>query len=144
MESRHYCNEVHPKRNYVTYQIPSDGQNKDDWASQILFSFIKNSSPFQKFIMAKDLTKSFFQISTVLGSEVARGIFGIPDRYQVHSLLNNYNIDWIDRAISSPETNIPITDGEALDFLKRVKSTYAIFEIPADNIVKKIYIGFTF
>jgi hypothetical protein len=70
-------------------------------------------------------------------------VFDIPHRYYSYSIESNHDINWIDRVINNLEKKISIKDNEARDFLKRVKSTYSIFEIPVGDIVKQVYIGFT-
>jgi len=143
MQSRHRCNEPEARRNYINFKLPPNEQNTDDWAAQILFDHINYKMPFGKALYSKDLTKGFSDFSNILSHDEINVIFGIPDRYYSYSLENAYDIDWIDRAINSIEKKIPIKDTEARDFLKRIKSTYAIFEIPVGNIVKQVYIGFT-
>ena len=144
MQIRHRCNEPASKRNYLIFSFPSNEQNTDDWAAQILFDHVNYRMPFSKFLISKDLTRGFSNYGKIMSPDMVRELaFGIPDRFSSHTIENNHNINWIDRAINNFEKKFSITNNEARDFLKRVKSTYAIFEIPVGNVVKLVYIGFT-
>jgi hypothetical protein len=144
MQSRHCCNEPASKRNYINFSLPSDNQNTDVWAAQILFDHINYRTPLSKFLVSKDLTRGFSNFSSIMSLDKVREIvFDIPHRYYSYSIESNHDINWIDRVINNLEKKISIKDNEARDFLKRVKSTYSIFEIPVGDIVKQVYIGFT-
>jgi hypothetical protein len=65
-------------------------------------------------------------------------IIGIPDRYYFYSLEKEYKIGWIDRVLANLDKKILMLDTEILDFFRRVKSTYAIFEIPVGSTIRQI------
>ena len=99
--------------------------------------------PGQKYLLAVDLSKSFETIEGLLNTEIAKFLLGIPHRYYFYSLGKDERIDWIDRSISNIGKKTIVKDFEIKDLLRMVKSTYAIFEIPIDDIVRRILISVT-
>lgn len=143
METRHVCNEFSYKMSYLNFPVPNNRQNVDQWAAQILFNYLKNLMPIGMFIFAKDLTKGFDNFSSAFNSKRVDQILGIPDRYYSYSFEYNQKREWLDRAVNNLENKISISNDEAIEFLKLVKSTYAIFKIQFGSTIKQIYVGFT-
>jgi hypothetical protein len=143
MERKHRCVDSQDKRSYVIFPIPSDIQNIDDWAAQILLNHVNFYIPIGKYLIASEATKGLNNFSNRLNPEIAREILGVSDRYYLYPLEKNYKIDWIHRAIDNLGKKIVMSDSEILDFLKRVKSTYAIFEIPIGETVRQILMTLT-
>jgi hypothetical protein len=143
MESRHICHELSYKMSYLNFPVPTDGQNVDQWAAQILFNYLKRIMPMGMFIFAKDLTEGFDNFNRLFNSERVDQIWGIPDRYYSYYFEYNHKRDWLDRAVSNLEKKTVISNNEAIEFLKLVKSTYAIFKIQFGSTIKQIYVGIT-
>lgn len=143
MGTKHRCVDSPDKRSYVIFPIPSDIQNIDDWAAQILLNHVNFYIPIGKYLIASEVSKELNNFSNALNPEIAREILGIPDRYYLYPLENDYKIDWIHRAIDNLGKKIVMSDSEILDFFKRVKSTYAIFEIPIGETVRQILMNLT-
>jgi hypothetical protein len=65
-------------------------------------------------------------------------------KLQFHGIQeNSFKVCWINRAIDNLGNVIAMTDDEALDFFRRVKSTYAIFEVPMGETVRQFFMHFT-
>jgi hypothetical protein len=143
MEAKHRCIDSADKRSYNVLPIPSDTPNVDDWAARRLLDHLNYYIPIGKFLIANDISKLFEHYSNKLSPETARQIFGIPDRCYYYSLENNCNLSWINQAIDTLGKAIAMTDDETLDFFKKVKSTYAIFEVPIGETVRQFFMTFT-
>ena len=97
--------------------------------------------PNIKYLLGRDLTQPFDQIRIKLNSDIANRIFGIPERYRLYSLHSSIKLDWLDRVLANLGKKVMIKEFEMMDYLRRVKSTYAIFEIPMGESVKMILIS---
>jgi hypothetical protein len=142
MRAKHRCLDSADKRSYIVLPIPSHSRNFDDWAAQCLLDYINYHIPIGKYLIAKEITGGLNAFSGKLSPEIAREIFGIPDKYYYFSLENNSKISWINQAIDNLGHAIAMTDDEALDFFKKVKSTYAIFEVPVGETVRQFFMTF--
>jgi hypothetical protein len=143
MESKHRCNESDYKRSYMVIPIPSGIPDVDNWAAQRLLEQLNLYIPIAKYLVATDMTKCLSHFSTISNAEIAQGIVGVPDRYPFYSFKNNSKTNWIDRAIDNLNKKIVMADFEILDFFRKVKSTYAIFEIPIGETVRQFFMLFT-
>jgi hypothetical protein len=92
-------------------------------------------------LLGRDITQPFNQIRIKFNSDIANRIFGIPKRYRLYSLHNSFKLDWLDRVLANLGKKVMIKEAEMMDFLRRIKSTYAIFEIPMGASVKMILIS---
>jgi hypothetical protein len=143
MESKHRCTESHYKRSYNVIPIPPDIPDVDDWAAKYLLDQVNFYIPIGKYLIATDMTKCLNDFSNISNAETAREIVGVPHRYPLYSFENNSRTSWIDRAIDNLNKKIAMADVELLDFFRRVKSTYAIFEIPIGGTVRQFFMFFT-
>jgi hypothetical protein len=143
MECRHRCNEMANKRNYQNFQIPPIIQNRDAWAARVLANYLKSHTYIGKHLFSKDITKGFNDFNQVLTPEITQAVIGIPDRYCYYTLKIGDRLVWLDRGIDNLDKEILLTDDELTDFLARVKSTYAIFEIPTEDAVRRILVTLT-
>jgi hypothetical protein len=143
MESRHRCNESDYKRSYTVIPIPSGVPDVDDWIAQCLLDQINFYIPIGKYLVATDMTKCLNDFSTISNAEIAQGIVGVPDRFPFYSFKNSSKTDWIDRAIDNLNKKIVMTDFELLDFFRKVKATYGIFEIPIGENVRQFFMFLT-
>jgi len=143
MEKKHRCADSPNKRSYIVLPIPSNIPDSDHWAAQTLLNQVNFFFPIGKYLIAKDITQAFINFSSKLNPEIAREILGIPDEYYLYTLENNCKINWINRAIDNLGEKIIMTDYEALDFFRKVKSTYAIFELPIGETMRQFFMFFT-
>jgi hypothetical protein len=145
MERKHRCIDSPDKRSYIVLPIPSDIPIVDDWAAQCLLDQVNFYIPIGKYLIANDITEGLINFSNKLNlnPEVVMGIVGIPDKYPFYSFKNNYKTNWIDRTIDNIGKKMLIPDDEVLDFFRKVKSTYAIFEIPIGESLRQFFMYFT-
>lgn len=95
--------------------------------------------PGDKYLVALDLTDLIVHLANKLNYEVACKLIGIPDRWHWYRLEQNYNIDWINSALTNltnPYKKIRMENPEVIDFLRRIKATYGIFQIPTRTSTK--------
>ena len=143
MQDRHTCDEEKVKSIKMVSIRPVDVRNLNDTAAGIILERLNYLMPGQKYLLAVDLSKSFETIEGLLNIEIAKILLGIPDRYYFYSLGKDERIDWIDRSVSNIGKKTIVKDFEIKDLLRMVKSTYAIFEIPIGDIVRRILISVT-
>jgi hypothetical protein len=143
MQARHTCDEEKVKSIKMVPIRPADVWNLNDAAAGIILERLNYLMPGQKYLLSEDLSKSFEIIEGLFNTEIAKILLGIPDRYYFYSLGKDERIDWIDRSVSNIGKKTMVKDFEIKDLLRRVKSTYAIFEIPIDDIVRRILISVT-
>jgi hypothetical protein len=94
--------------------------------------------PIGKYLASSDISRAFGAIDKQWDSNVSSRIIRIPDRYYFYSLEKEYKIGWIDKALANLGHKTLMLDTEILDFFKRVKSAYAIFEIPVGTTSRQI------
>jgi len=92
--------------------------------------------PGEKYLVATDLTSVFSGLISKVNYEAALNLIGIPHRWYLCRLEQNFKIPWVDRAILNLGKKINIENAELGDFLRTTKSTYAIFKIPMPNSVR--------
>jgi hypothetical protein len=143
MEKKHRCTDTVNKRSYIFYKIPSDIPNLDDWAARCLLDQVNSFIPIGKYLIANDVTEDFNNLGYKSIPVIVRQSLGIPGRFHFHSFENNFKVSWIKQAIDNLDKVIAMTDDEALDFFRKVKSTYAIFDIPMDNTRRLFFMRFT-
>jgi hypothetical protein len=61
----------------------------------------------------------------------------------MYSVKSDQKIQWLERAIANLGKRTIVEDSEIRDFLRRVMSTYAIFEISCGEILRRILIKIT-
>jgi hypothetical protein len=79
----------------------------------------------------------------MLNSSLAKFLLGVPDRYYMYSVKSDQKIQWLERAIANLGKRTIVEDSEIRGLLRRVMSTYAIFEISCDEILRRILIKIT-
>ena len=117
--------------------IRSIGQNSKDY-EQILLNAVNFYMPGFKHLFGIDITPAFNQFGSALGSEMAKKILGIPERYVLYNLKDSAELVWLKRVFDNPGTKVWIKDSEFIDFLRSIKSTYAIFEINSGSSTKMV------
>jgi hypothetical protein len=143
MQSKHRCADSPYKRSYLVFPIPSDIPDVDEWAAQTLLNQFNFFFPIVKYLVAKDITQGLINFSKKFNPEIARQILGIPDKNYCYSIENYSKASWINRAIDNLDKITAVTDDVALDFFRKVKSTYAIFDVPIDGTRKQFFMTFT-
>ncbi len=143
MQAKHRCKEEKVKGSNIVFNIQPEIMNIDEWTTEILLNLLNSCMPSWKYLIAYDISNTFDVLIGKLNHEGANNLLGIPDRFYLYSLENDYKVDWIDRALMNIPKKIVLEDSETRDFLRRVKSTYAIFEIPIESTLKHVYMRLT-
>lgn len=143
MQARHTCDEEKVKSIKMVSIRPVDVRNLNDTAAGIILERLNYLMPGQKYLLATDTSKSFDSLERMLNPSLTKFLLGIPDRYYLYSVKSDEKIQWLERAVDNLGVRTIVEDFEIRDFLRRVKSTYAIFEIPIDDIVRRILISVT-
>ena len=134
-QTRHQCDSVRI-RNFQTAQPqPLYLVNLEESILQILTNSLNFYMPGNKYLVAFDFTDLIVQLANKLNYEIACNLIGIPDRWHWYRLEQNYNIDWINSALTNPY-KIRMEDPQVIDFLRRIKATYGIFQIPTRTSTK--------
>jgi hypothetical protein len=107
-----------------------------DLIVRMLINAVNFYMPGEKYLVAADLTSVFSGLISKVNYEAALNLIGIPDRWYLCRLEQNFKIPWVDRAIRNPGKKINIESAELADFLRTTRSTYAIFKIPMPNSVR--------
>jgi hypothetical protein len=68
---------------------------------------------------------------------------GIPDRYYLYSVEKQNRIDWFENVISNLGQKTFLTENQLIDFFIRARSTYAIFEFPSKEKMRRILVALT-
>lgn len=143
MQARHMCDEEKVKSIKMVSIRPSEVWHLYDTAAGIILERLNYLMPGQKYLLASDVSKSFDSLERMLNPSLAKFLLGIPDRYYLYSVKSDEKIEWLKRAIANLGLRTIVEDFEIRDFLRRVKSTYAIFEIPCGEILRRILIKIT-
>lgn len=143
MQAKHRCNEAKVKSIRMCSIRPSDIWHLNDFAAKIMLDRLNCIMPGQKYLLAEDISYSFNSIEKALNTEIAKLLWGIPDRYYFYSLGKDERIAWLDRSVSNVGKKTIIEDFEIKELLRKVKSTYAIFEIPILHVLRKVLIKIT-
>ena len=123
--------------------IAKVGQNSNDW-EQILSRGLNFYLPGFKSLVTQDFTTMFEIFSSKLGSsDIAKQALGIPDRFPFYSFIESDELEWLLSFIQNPGKKMQINEKEAFLFIRKVKSSYAIFEINSESSVKLFGITFT-
>jgi len=143
MQAKHRCDEAKVKRIRMCSIRPSDIRHLDDFVAKIMLDRLNCIMPGQKYLLARDVSNSFNSIEKAFNTELAKLLLGIPDRYYFYSLAKDERIPWLNRSVSSIGKKIIIEGFEIIELLRKVKSTYAIFEMPICHIMRKVLIKIT-
>lgn len=143
MQARHICDEEKRKSIKMVSNRSADVRSLNDTAAGIILERLNYLMPGQKYLLATDMSKSFDILESMSNPSIAKFLSGIPHRYYYYSVDKDEKIQWLERAVDNLGIRTIVEDFEIRDFLRRVKSTYAIFEIPIDHIVRRILISVT-
>ena len=143
MQARHTCDEEKRKSIKMVSIRPADVRSLNDTAAGIILERLNYLMPGQKYLLATDMSKSFDILESMSNPSIAKFLSGIPHRYYYYSVDKDEKIQWLERAVDNLGIRTIVEDFEIKDLLRMVKSTYAIFEIPIDDIVRHILISVT-
>jgi len=143
MQARHMCDEEKRKSIKMVSIRPADVRNLNDTAAGIILERLNYLMPGQKYLLATDMSKSFDILESMSNPSIAKFLSGIPHRYYLYSVKSDEKIQWLERAVDNLGIRTIGEDFEIRDFLRRVMSTYAIFEIPCGEILRRILIRIT-
>lgn len=141
-QARHYCDEDKVKTIKSVSIRPSDVFELYNSVAKIMLNNLNNIMPGQKYVTAEDRSASFNQLETVLDPKIVKLLLGFPYRNYYYK-VNGRLPDWINRALQNIGIKTSIEDSETTDFLRRVTSTYAVFEIPSDQGLRRILMKIT-
>ncbi len=137
-QARHCCDENEVKSKQKLSTMPSDVVARDDMWARELLNYIYSLNPKFKYLIAEDVSRAFNELTDRFDSEKANMLLGIPDRYCLYKLAESSKPDWMDRVLANLDKKIIMQEFEIIDFLKRTKSTYAVFEISRGTSSKMI------
>lgn len=147
MQSRHICDEENARtpKDASAMTFPELCETWDQYnsaACQILeeLNFIM---PGKKYLIAEDKSRSFNYLERLMHPDLAKILLGIPDRYCFKIISKEQTADWINRVVANMGKKTIVEDFEIRDFIRRVTSTYGIFEIRTEQGLKRILIKIT-
>ena len=143
MQAKHRCGDEKVIGSNIVFKIQHDITNIDERTTEILLNLLNSCMPGSKYLIAHDISDIFDGLDRKFNYESVKTLLGIPDRVYLYSLESDYKVVWIDRVLMNMPSKIVLEDSEIRDFLRRVKSTYAIFEIPVESTLKHVYMKFT-
>jgi hypothetical protein len=143
MQVKHRCGDNQVKGSQLVLPIQPNITNIDEWSAEILLNQLNSCIPDGKYLLTQDISNVFNFLASKLNYERMISLLGIPDRVYLYSLEKDYKLNWIDRALMNMGNKIVLEKFEIRDFLRRTSSTYAIFEIPKESTLKRVYMRIT-
>ena len=143
MRSRHQCNESPDKRDYHVIQIPLSTENRDLWVARVMADHLKSNTWIGNHLVSKEVTQGFTNYNKAFPPEITDKLLGIPDRYYLYSVEKQNRIDWFENVISNLGQKTFLTENQLIDFFIRARSTYAIFEFPSKEKMRRILVALT-
>jgi hypothetical protein len=137
MEAKHYCDEEKVKKIFMVTIRKIDEWNLDNYLVEELLMSLNSLIPGDKFLFAQDLTYMFSSLSSVMHTKSIYYVLGIPHRLPYY-FVQDGKINWVYRALSNLGKRILMNNEEIRDFLRRLKSTYGMIEIPNGRILRRI------
>ncbi|CAN5641232.1 hypothetical protein BH18THE1_BH18THE1_18610 [soil metagenome] len=139
-EYRHRCDEVKVKSIWAVSIRPSDVASLDNFLARDQLKSINLFIPGIKYVTGGDLTGSFNEIAKSHGYDAAKRLLGIPDRYCLYTCYESKQPNWLTRVLENLDEKNMREESEFIDFLKRAKSSYGIFEILTSTSPKLIWL----
>ena len=140
MQSRHRCDEDRVKSIKMVSIRPSDVWHLYDTAAGIILDGLNRLMPYPKYLLAKDISKSYLSLEKMVGPFSANLLLGIPDRYYMYSVKSNEKIEWLKRVLANLGKKTMVEESEIRDFLRRVQATFAFLEMTTDQSLKRYLI----
>jgi len=132
-QARHRCDEQKVKDIKVCSNRKPDTRSWDEFLSSRMSEYLTLRMPGRKYIESDDVSDVFAALEKNFGFDVAKKMFGIPDRLPFHSIGQNEEKDWIKRTLRNVGKKIAIEDFEIKELLMMVRSSYAMLEIAAER-----------
>jgi len=142
-EVKHVCDETKIKSTRAVSIRKSDVNSRDNFCGRVLFGNVDQLMPGIKYLTGRDLTQAFNAYKTAFSYEIAKYMIGIPDRYSLYRLSDPGELTWLNKALVKPGEKTELKEEEVIDFLGKVKSSYAMFEIPTLKSAKMIFLTIT-
>lgn len=147
MISRHQCDaeKVVTPKDVSAMNLQELWQTLDqyDIAANQMLDVLNLIMPGKKYLIAEDMSSKFNFVESAIHHDISKTLLGIPDRFSFHKVSKELMSDWITRVVANMGKKTNVEDFEIRDFLRRVTSTYAIFEIPTDRSPRRILIKIT-
>jgi hypothetical protein len=147
MYSRHRCDEkrVITPKNISTMNLPDLSKTWDQYnsAARQMLDRLNFVIPGKKYLVAIDQSSLFTFLESLMHPDVVKILLGIPDRFYFHTVTKELMSGWINKVVANTGNKTSVEDFEIMDFLRRVNSTFAIFEIPTDTSPRRILIKIT-
>ena len=121
---------------------PSDVWNLYNTTAGFILDQLNRIMP-RPYIIAEDISKVFDTLEKMMDPSLVKLLLGVPDRYYLYSVKSNEKIQWLERVIANLGMKSIAAQSEIRDFLRRVLSTYAIFETTEDTVLKRFLIKIT-
>jgi hypothetical protein len=142
-EARHLCDEIKVKSIHAVSIRKSDEEAKDNLLAPLLLRKLNFLMPGVKYLARADFSAVFDLYRSTFGYDNAKIMIGIPHRLSLYRLDGSENLPWLAKALNNPGKKTELKDDEVVDFLGRVKSSYALFEIPTPDTPKMILLALT-
>ena len=142
-EARHVCDELKVKSIRVVSIRKSDIESTDNFFGKVLLQRANLLMPGVKYLSCEDHSQLFHIYWSKFGYDAAKLMIGIPDRYCLYKLRESENLTWLLKVLKNPGKKTELKEDEVFDFLGKVKSSYAMFEIPTSNPPKLILLSLT-
>jgi hypothetical protein len=128
-EKKHRCDENKVRSIHAVSIRPSDVASTDNFCARVLLNSVNFFIPNTKYLKCLEFTVLFNELSCAFNSEIAKGLLGIAERFPLYTFNKPEKPDWLKRSVENLDKKTPIKEDEVIDFLGKVKSSYAMFEI---------------
>ena len=143
MKARHTCDENRIKSIKMVSIDPIVTWDSYHFTACRILESLNDIIPGQKYLVSEDRSIEFDYLERLIHPDVAKILLGIEERYYYYVVPHGQRPEWLSRVVQNIGKKISVEDYEIRDFLRRVTSTYAIFEIPSDKSIKRILIKIT-
>lgn len=137
MQSKHKCDENKVNSIKMVSILPSAVWSIYDSAAGFIVNALNHLMAGQKYMIATDVSKAFATLESLMDPLLARTLIGIPDRYYSYTVESYENIPWLYRVLNNLDTKVSVNENEIRDFIRKVQSTFAIFEITIQSVTKR-------
>jgi hypothetical protein len=135
--SKHICDENRVRNIQMVSIRPADIWTQCDAAARFIIDGLNQLMPGPKYMIATDVSKTFDTLEELMDPSLARMLIGIPDRYYLYTVRNFEKIPWLVRVVNNRDTKVSVNENEVRDFIRRVQSTFAIFETTIRWVTKR-------
>lgn len=143
MQAKHTCDEDKVKSIKMVSIRPSDVWHLYDTTAGMMLDRLNRLMPHPKYLIAEDVSKLFDTLETMMDPSIVKFLIGIPHRYYLYSVKSNEKVQWLERILANLGMKSMAAESEIRDFLRRVLSTFAVFESTKDMVLKRYLIRIT-